>query len=471
MNSFLGDSFRSKAFYCRVKLSTQWSGQMFLFALNTLLLLGIFFAIDFPFRSLKVLIGGLIAFCIVGAILQFVKKRPTRLALLQPWLFSSLLTVYAIEAVVALFPNIVPSNARIFLEPSADVITRLTKIRRLDENPYNLFKPNEIIRAPGDYGDASQFEYEWKTDGLGFKNPPGAEQIPEYLIVAAGDSFTEGLGVATNEAWTNLLTLSGYPTYNIGVQGYAPTQVFGAITKFAGRFNPKFIFFGYYALTFDREGSFDETGKVDLRAGHGINDTSIQEVTHRTRWFILATYLLARNLPLNIQFGGINLPDVADKKLVNHYVAEINAIRYQSAHTKWLLTPGRKVGPPPNFGQTLKQFERIAKYSRSIGAVPVLLYFPQRGNVYWNRATGHPVDEMNGGVLEAREFNRFSRGIGLDFIDFTPTLVEYVNKLPSNYELDDLPYLQIDGHLSPRGHELVKARLIEYLKLREDSRS
>ena len=47
------------------------------------------------------------------------------------------------------------------------------------------------------------------------------------------------------------------------------------------------------------------------------------------------------------------------------------------------------------------------------------------------------------------------------FINPKKRLINYVNNLENNFDVKSLPYLEIDGHLSNIGHELIAKEIIE----------
>jgi len=82
-----------------------------------------------------------------------------------------------------------------------------------------------------------------EIDGNGFRNP---RVLPDYDIVAIGDSQTYGNGVLSQEAWPSQLSaISGLKVYNMGMGGYGPVQYRYLLDR-ALSFGPKFIIWGLY---------------------------------------------------------------------------------------------------------------------------------------------------------------------------------------------------------------------------------
>ena len=49
------------------------------------------------------------------------------------------------------------------------------------------------------------------------------------------------------------------------------------------------------------------------------------------------------------------------------------------------------------------------------------------------------------------------------FINPKNRLINYVNNLEKNFDVKSLPYLEIDGHLSNVGHELIAEEVIRVI--------
>jgi hypothetical protein len=96
-------------------------------------------------------------------------------------------------------------------------------------------------------------------DAWGFRNQQVSD---EAAVVALGDSFTYGTGVSRENAWPQQFqSLSGIPTYNLGVPGWGPAQEF-LLLGTAMKLNPKVIvvaMFGgndlldCYSFVYDKE--------------------------------------------------------------------------------------------------------------------------------------------------------------------------------------------------------------------------
>ena len=166
------------------------------------------------------------------------------------------ITLGFIEISYYLAPSLYPSVITNTISQSNSALEKSKRVEVLNYNPYAKPKPNIKIRIPGNYGPESHFAYEWVTDIRGYKNLPEIANSKSQSIIAIGDSFTEGMGVAVDKTWPSMLTKLGWPTYSLGVQGYAPYQFLGTFERFGLELSPKWVVVGYLEGIFDRESFF-----------------------------------------------------------------------------------------------------------------------------------------------------------------------------------------------------------------------
>ncbi len=91
----------------------------------------------------------------------------------------------------------------------------------------------------------------WKGPGWSNDLRPPKRRAGEPLVVCVGDSVTEGLGVAPDQAWPSLLaeTLGLRPEQvrNLGVTGWDPDQVATLLETRLGEWHPDAVVWGTYA--------------------------------------------------------------------------------------------------------------------------------------------------------------------------------------------------------------------------------
>lgn len=403
-------------------------------------------------------------------------------------LFAFLLTLLAVEIVFRIVPSAFPDNVRLFVEAHQPEAKQAI-IERLPHSPFAKPKPNVLVRIPGYYGPKDTFEYEWRSDSRGFKNLPS--QRDQFDIVALGDSFTEGMGVAIEDTWTTRLSRKGHATYNLGIQGYAPTQFLGTYERYAAALKPKWVIVGLLGNVYARESQFlNENSSPDnwsdQRAPQAIGRLMNQDDLNQTRPLYLETKegyrvpvvirqryrfltsaliaLAAYQIDFALNFdlkGGIPDPD-SDVRFARttagmlRYRAEVSAAR--------AALDAAALAKSETWISTEAAIERIASLARADGARVLLLFFPNRGTAYHRRATGQDLPKDAADRVQARLLRSFAARRGLHMIDFTPIFQSAAAQLQDDASPDQYPYLQIDGHPSPRGHEIIASELSRFLK-------
>ena len=178
-------------------------------------------------------------------------------------LFSIICLFFLLETAYIINPSYFPLQLTNHISSKDVSEIRKNKVEYLNESPYVKFKANTIVTSQGWRGSRDQFVYEWKTDKNGFKNLDKISNLRRVDIVALGNSFTEGMGVAIEKVWPSLLMEKGYSAYNLGVQGYAPIQLLGSLKKYGIQLKPNYIIIGYTAYTYGREQIFFDEKKSD----------------------------------------------------------------------------------------------------------------------------------------------------------------------------------------------------------------
>ena len=370
------------------------------------------------------------------------------------------------ELISHIFPNLIPLQIRNYLTDKDIEGERREMVEFLDESPFVKFKPNTVIRSQGYRGSEEEFIYEWRTDRLGFKNLEKIANKESVDIVAVGDSFTEGMGVATDKTWCSILTVNGYLTYNLGVQGYAPIQLEGSLKKYGLRLNPKYIIIGYCGGTYGREITYFDKNNVikNRRFGGGIQSIVNAQASGEIRWqarhFISAIYLLTRSkilydfstFILKLTHSEIiikNLRQYKDEILViENDIYEINKLRQE----------------PEEWNRTLSAFTNIISMAKAINAKVILLYLPHRGEVYYKKVMGKDLPKLYFEGFEAGLLKQFANDNNIIFLNPFDRMVNYVDNLSSYASDDEYPYLKIDGHLNNCGNILVAEEVLTYLR-------
>ncbi len=392
---------------------------------------------------------------------------------IQITIFSVIALFLFFEFLSGLSPGLFPLQIRSYLANEDITEVRSEMVEYLDESPFVKFQSNANIISQGYRGSLQQFVYEWKTDKLGFKNLPSVADLKQVDVVALGDSFTEGMGVAIEKTWPSILTANGYSTYNLAVQGYAPTQLEGSLRKYGLQFRPKYIIIGYCASTYNREKVFLNTDQAiqKRRFTGGIESIARAEIKgeirYQAKYVISALYLLARQATFNLIHNTRGaFSDLKIKKdLFNPYAKEILDVGSRTSMMEEIESGSRE------WNSTLSAFDNIIIMANSINAKVILLYLPHRGETYYEAATGKALPDRYLEKIESNLLEQYTDKHSIIYLDLSEKFRNYVNSIIVDSEsASELPYLEIDGHMSERGLALVVNEILDIMKRINKSR-
>lgn len=419
--------------------------------INVVILLSYLIKLDIYSVFIQSLLIILISICLISLIFSKVSIFQN----IQITLFVFISILMICEAIPY---NILPLSLRNYLV-SNKATTSDKVVEFLQESPYAKFKPGVVVRSKGDRG--SDFVYEWKTDRLGFKNLDSilADKKPIQIVVV-GDSFAEGMGVATEDTFSSLLTKAGYLTYNLGVQGYAPKQMEGSFRLYGYNLRPKYVVIAYCSGTYRREYTFFDEKAVlkerKLTGGiAGIERMENNEIRVKTRHVTTTIYLLMKQLYWFIRY---DIPyytwnyqyikyRLSDDYLLGNYSFEIALVEKLNRNL-------RDVRISPEWQSLIKSFANIKGMSDQIGSKVIIMIIPQRGPMYYQKAMAKQLNKENILNIEKSLLRDFCKKNNIEFCDASERIQRYLEKL--NYKQKELfPYLEIDGHLNKYGHQLI----------------
>ena len=381
-----------------------------------------------------------------------------KINLFQISLFIILLFFSSMEIVYKINPKLFPYKLRDWIIPVNENLSKKLLVEYFDESPYVKFKPNTTIRNILWRGTNEQFVYEWKTDKQGFKNSQDIAKLDKVKIVAVGNSFTEGMGVKTSDTWPSQLSKKRFATYNLGVQGYATSQMLGTLKKYGLKLNPDYVIIGYLKGSYAREKKFFDVKKtLEQKDFTGIGQLAKQnenhEIRNQFRFVTSALWVLTKGIRNNFNNLILFKSKLSDKKFKNYEIEMSIFKNIIDKDPKELKT----------WKSTLINFKNIKKKANQIGAKTIILYFPSRPQVYYSRAMGVGLENYNG-KKELNLLKDFAKENNIMFIDPTNKLIKYVNNLEKDFKLRQLPYLEIDGHMNNIGYELIADEIVSILK-------
>ena len=384
-----------------------------------------------------------------------------KINLLQISLFAFVFLFLLLEISFKLKPNIFPVQLKNWIQVEKSSYKNKNVIDYLNKPPFVKFKSNVVVRNLSWRGNQNQFSYEWTTDINGFKNLEDIANLKNVEIIALGNSFTEGMGVKTKNTWPSNLSKKGYSTYNLGVQGYAPTQMYGSFIEYGKKLKPKIVIIGYLKGTFAREKRFLNISKLlkDKNFGPGIGqiakNNESNEIRNQVNFVTSALWIFTRNIRNQIS-NTINL--------VNSDLNDLKFKRYENEIKMFKNLTDYNPSENEAWKKTLNTFLKIKKEADDIGAKTAILYFPSRPQIYLERALGQKLAYNFRGKKELDLLENFSSKNNFIFINPTKKLTSYVNNLNDNFKIEMLPYLEIDGHLNHIGYNLISDVVIANLK-------
>lgn len=352
-----------------------------------------------------------------------------------------MLLLLALDAVLIRFPSIIPKaivNYAPYLSPQLSK-TRVELLEYSGESPFVKFKPNVQVDIEPIGFRGEDFVHRWATDELGFKNRPGMTK-GAIDALAAGDSFVEGMGVGTLDTWTSIITdQEGITVYNMGIQGYAPSQITGTLRKYGELLRPQFVIFGYTPGFETRELSKQPQG------GIAAVDTYIREVRAKDIRFFKVLNAAIDYLE-NYIFK--NLSSDNSIKLYEEELSHKTEFTVDSL--SWQLTR-----------QSIIDSYNV---SQKLGGKFVILVFYHRPTIYGQKLFGKNIGEDSYELVVVSEVKKLAKELGVDVIDTFEPLKSYVDGLPDPVDLSRLPYFKRDGHLNEIGQEIVAGAVIEYFR-------
>ncbi len=343
-----------------------------------------------------------------------------------------LITILSIEIFFSLS---LKSMQFIPLKPLPNPIFNKNKvIDYLETNPWIKFKPNTLITSQFYRGD--DFIYSWKTDKYGYKNDINFDDNNSFYALAVGDSYTEGMGVAINDTWPEILSkITNKKIYNAGVQGYAPIQYKGSLDFLKNKIDFEAVIIGHLVGNSDRNENFRKkkvikgTGGIEwIRANKG--SVIVVQITK----MIVDKIKKISNKNEKIT-GRTNYQIIlADEELKKRYLNEKKFNNQKNFNLK----------NHADFKITIETYSEIANWCKKNKKKLFIVFMLGRSDVYFPEYDTSNYDlEKNLLVSGLSNFN-------YTLISTKEVLIEYTKKNPGK-----LPYLLVDGHLSSYGNQVI----------------
>lgn len=291
-------------------------------------------------------------------------------------------------------------------------------------------------------------------DENGFRNP----SVPERAdIVAIGDSHTYGVNVKSENAWpAQLARMSGMSVYNLGVGGYGPLQYFYLMDK-ALEFKPEQIILGLYPANdlndvcklIDESAywkDWAETRGYDVGICEG--SSSLLGRVNRTLSGLHVYWMVAsavKRLNESVNFGdALEVTDGENKTIMKYATV--------SSHMKKMDVSREKISL--GLAVTEDLIREMKSKADSNGVEFGVVLIPSKEIAFYDylKAKGYKIpDDYEKLVVNEEkltgEFARFFAGLGINYADAQPYVVNELGKSITAYSATD------DGHPLEAGYE------------------
>ena len=291
---------------------------------------------------------------------------------------------------------------------------------------YLPYKPKPSSRL---IGRTDEFVYDYRHNSFGFRDVEHSIRKKEgtFRILALGDSFTYGAGVAFEETYLHRLeaTLNrragSHPRVEVikaGMPRYFPEPERLLLEKYGVQFQPDLVMVGF--LPNDVVDSYqgldavtvDKSGYLMTREAEALGRLGMQVYRHS-------------------HFGRLLLRKYVDWRIGRNYWPQEDVL-FQSGgfHERdWVKIEN--------------EYDRMAAISDSIGAKLVIIHIPQKGP--WTEKSRYPATRLSGWAAKR----------DVDFTDLLPAM----ERASARERL----YYERDGHCTPVGHAVIAQELFRHL--------
>jgi len=344
-------------------------------------------------------------------------------------LVSILFTLGAFDLTVYLFPrHFLPGPLRnlVFLMEGDTYYVK-------DPPIGNMIRPQTDYLFPGE-----EFSFRIQTrlnfSSAGFRG--GTLGGPAWGA-AFGDSFTFGAGVDQEATWVaQLARLTNREIINFGVPGHGPHQYTRIFQKYGVRLRPKVVFYALFSN--------------DLRDGVRFEAPPANRRQRMTAKAFMRRYSASYNIFNNVS-RSLKKSRTNDRrntiglKLLDRRLRDPYAIADQKFASAWAGIE--------------RQIEDAHQESKRINATFILLYFPQKEEVYWELAK----ERIKSIDVFKERVDRLNKTIAAfcgtrDFLclDLTPTL-------KARGLRGETFYFPVDIHWNEKGNSLVAQVIYRFL--------
>jgi hypothetical protein len=373
-----------------------------------------------------------------------------------------------VELVMRTFPNWVPAEVRVN-PPARRVkafIDETYDLRQSDGDLYHYMRGTIVPLSPEQ--DKVVAHVHMVTDEHGFRNSP--PERATYDIVALGDSFTRGTGVAS--PWPQKLAeYKASDVLNLGDVGFAPQDELKVLRQYGLNKHPKVVIMAYFegndlydAASYERASPF-----ILFRFGRYILGRSVEAWNGRRADGTGTEVISSYRYPIKIT--------------INHKELEMV---FFSSYISWLSLSREAIEASQDYRLVRETILQVQKLSEKAGAHFLLVYVPSKSHVYlpylddaemltrvFSDVPRLDLDDENfikfTDEVATPELTRqhmddqsmlmadFAAENDIRFLDLTPIFQEEAR---TGAEL----YYAFDTHWNQSGHDLAAVAINEYIE-------
>jgi len=327
------------------------------------------------------------------------------------------------------------------------------KARNTVVDKYNKDRELGFIHKPGLSFElrAAEFSYPVRTDERGFANYADQTLYERADIVAIGDSFTEGVGVAQEYSYPSELSrITGLRVLNLGHGAYDCYQFPLVLKRFGLQSRPKIVLMTLW-----------DWNDIQLRY------PAWREYCRINGYIPLKDYsrMLLGEKKKPALYIGVYLKALKDEAriLFARYMALWNYGDYRGIYVrgKWFRFPVsdaiayRGEALEKSLAYLKECVDEIKGLSGSNGFRFIVIYIPSKQLVYNNFLKLPPAQQVKTQMHDA--VIRSLKGWGVEVLDATPIFNAAVGE-------GRMVYYPVDDHLNRDGYRLLAESVAAYLK-------
>ena len=348
------------------------------------------------------------------------------------------------EALVRAVPGVLPPHRLQQVRP----VPTLEKLTVRHPTIGYLWRPHFTAAFPVDDPPRA-----YHTDGHGFRNTwPWPENAD---VVALGDSFTFGYGVADDDSWPARLQQALVPlrVVNLGLPGGAPQQYLRIHEAFGVRLAPRLLLVGFTSNDFDDAVIFDRWLRAGATEDYRLWAVGIAGRPQGLTFAAAVDVVRRRSYLYHLVFEGRDA-------LMRWWRGEPKVVTVSDG-TQVRLAPSwadrqREAGRPEHVGFqiVLQAYAELAALARAHGARMLVVVYPSKEDTYLP-LLGIEQDDLTGPLrraLAARE---------IATLDLTPAFRRHA-------AAGESLFFASDSHMNPQGQALIVREVTKLIEGERD---